>query len=68
MDIIFGAINAKDRAANIARQEQGTRYFISRGPFNQSNRTTRTTGISNTVAYAGSNDTGLVDNKGDNDQ
>jgi len=30
MDIIFGAIDADDRAANIARQEQGTCCFTSR--------------------------------------
>jgi hypothetical protein len=29
MDIIFGAINADDRAANIARQEQGVYSLIS---------------------------------------
>lgn len=27
MDIIFGAVNPDDRAANIARQEQGTYFF-----------------------------------------
>jgi hypothetical protein len=69
MDIIFGTVNTGDRTANIARQEQGACCFTSRSLFHHCNSMTRTTGISNTVTYDGSNDAAdadSIDNKSDN--
>jgi hypothetical protein len=68
MDVIFGTTNANDRAANIARQEQGGCYFASRGLFNDYNGMTRTTGISITVTYTDSHDAELVEDKGVDDE
>jgi hypothetical protein len=65
MDIIFGAVDADDRAANIAREEQGTYCFTSRVSLHHCNRMGPTTGISNPVTYANSGRGELIDNKGD---
>jgi len=70
MDIIFGTVNADDRAANIARQEQGTYCFTSRVSLHLCNRMGPmgpTTGISKPVTYADLDRGELIDNKGDDD-
>jgi hypothetical protein len=62
MDIVFGAVSANDRAANIARYEQGA-YFFQKFPVKL--YLSKMTEIANVGAHADLERAGSIDDKGD---
>jgi hypothetical protein len=63
MDIVFGAVSANDRAANIARHEQGTDFSLI---FRVNCSTYRkTTEIANVGVHADLERANSIDDKGD---
>jgi hypothetical protein len=64
MDIVFGAVSADDRAANIARHEHGASFFFF---FPSCNCSTywRTTEISNAGIHDELERVNSIDDKGD---
>ena len=62
MDIVFGAVSASDRAANIARHEQGA-YFLKISC--KLLYLSKTTEITNVGVHADLERAGSIDEKGD---